>query len=100
MAAAVASRGVAPYYASKIDELEALLRDKTQNLRRLEAQRNELNSKGGTPPNSRVCARERHRHGPVSRAVRTLREELVLLHEPGSHVGEVVKQMGKDKVGG
>ncbi len=43
---APSSRGVAPYYASKIDELEALLRERSQNLRRLEAQRNELNSKG------------------------------------------------------
>jgi hypothetical protein len=40
------NRGVGSYYVSKIDELEALLRDKTTNLRRLEAQRNELNSKG------------------------------------------------------
>ena len=42
---------------------------------RLEAQRNELNSK-----------------------VRHLREELSLLQEPGSYVGEVVKAMGKTKV--
>lgn len=51
------------------------MRDETQNLRRLQAQRNELNSK-----------------------VRLLREELQLLQEPGSYVGEVVKQMGKSKV--
>jgi len=30
--------------------------------------------------------------------VRLLREELQLLHEPGSYVGEVVKVMGKTKV--
>ena len=30
--------------------------------------------------------------------VRLLREELQLLHEPGSYVGEVVKAMGKNKV--
>lgn len=47
----------------------------TQNLRRLEAQRNQLNAK-----------------------VRLLREELGLLQEPGSYVGEVVKVMGKKKV--
>lgn len=41
------SKGASAYYASKIDELEATLRERTQNLRRLEAQRNELNSKGG-----------------------------------------------------
>lgn len=48
---------------------------KSLNLRRLEAQRNQLNAK-----------------------VRLLREELQLLQEPGSHVGEVVKLMGKTKV--
>ncbi|KAL4340122.1 hypothetical protein GQ457_08G000360 [Hibiscus cannabinus] len=48
---------------------------KTHNLNRLEAQRNELNSR-----------------------VRMLREELQLLQEPGSYVGEVVKVMGKNKV--
>ncbi|KAJ1341602.1 hypothetical protein BSLG_003829 [Batrachochytrium salamandrivorans] len=47
----------------------------SQNLRRLEAQRNQLNAK-----------------------VRLLREELQLLQEPGSYVGEVVKVMGKSKV--
>lgn len=31
-------------------------------------------------------------------AVRLLREELQLLQEPGSYVGEVVKVMGKTKV--
>lgn len=30
--------------------------------------------------------------------MRLLREELQLLHEPGSYVGEVVKIMGKNKV--
>eukprot|EP00243_Klebsormidium_subtile_P012239 TRINITY_DN7346_c1_g2_i1.p1 TRINITY_DN7346_c1_g2~~TRINITY_DN7346_c1_g2_i1.p1 ORF type:complete len:397 (+),score=129.48 TRINITY_DN7346_c1_g2_i1:311-1501(+) len=67
--------GLKPYYKGKIEELEILVREKTQNLRRLEAQRNELNTK-----------------------VRLLREELQLLQEPGSYVGEVVKVMGKNKV--
>eukprot|EP00898_Chlorokybus_atmophyticus_P000305 jgi/Chlat1/1275/Chrsp117S01709 len=67
--------GLRSYYQGKIEELEIQLRDKTQNLRRLEAQRNELNTK-----------------------VRMLREELQLLQEPGSYVGEVVKVMGKTKV--
>lgn len=31
-------------------------------------------------------------------AVRLLREELQLLHEPASYVGEIVKVMGKKKV--
>ena len=49
-AMAVADRGekggLTTYYQSKIDELELVVREKTQNLRRLQAQRNELNSKG------------------------------------------------------
>jgi 26S proteasome regulatory subunit T6 len=67
--------GIQSYYHGKIEELEAVCRERTQNLRRLEAQRNELNGK-----------------------VRMLREELQLLQEPGSYVGEVVKAMGKNKV--
>mmetsp|Transcript_11167 Transcript_11167/g.40956 ORF Transcript_11167/g.40956 Transcript_11167/m.40956 type:complete len:399 (-) Transcript_11167:117-1313(-) len=63
------------YFDGKTEELELELRDKQENLRRLEAQRNELNAK-----------------------VRSLREELQLLQEPGSYVGEVVKVMGKKKV--
>uniref|UniRef100_A0A7S2ZAM5 AAA+ ATPase domain-containing protein n=3 Tax=Rhodosorus marinus TaxID=101924 RepID=A0A7S2ZAM5_9RHOD len=63
------------YYEAKLDELESKIRDKSENFRRLEAQRNEINSK-----------------------VRNLREELQLLQEPGSYVGEVVKIMGKKKV--
>lgn len=38
--------GVTSYYQQKIEHLEITVRDKTQNLRRLQAQRNELNSKG------------------------------------------------------
>ncbi len=38
--------GIKSYYTSKIDELEIVVSEKTQDLRRLEAQRNELNSKG------------------------------------------------------
>ena len=38
--------GVTAYYNQKISELEALKRTKTENLKRLEAQRNELNAKG------------------------------------------------------
>merc|ERR1712213_64597 len=67
--------GLKQYYVSKIEELQLIVNDKTQNLRRLEAQRNELNAK-----------------------VRMLREELQLLQEQGSYVGEVVKPMDKKKV--
>ena len=63
------------YYISKIEEIQIKIRDKTQNMERLKAQRNEINTK-----------------------VRLMREELTQLHEPGSHVGEVVKAMGKNKV--
>lgn len=40
------SAGLTSYYQQKIEHLELTVRDKTQNLRRLQAQRNELNSKG------------------------------------------------------
>ncbi|KAG5518565.1 hypothetical protein PMAC_002961 [Pneumocystis sp. 'macacae'] len=63
------------FFTRKIEEAELQINEKTQNLRRLEAQRNELNAK-----------------------VRLLREELQLLQEPASYVGEVVKTMGKKKV--
>ena len=38
--------GLKSYYRAKIEELEILSRDRQHNLRRLEAQRNELNTKG------------------------------------------------------
>ncbi|KAJ3062641.1 26S protease regulatory subunit 8 [Podochytrium sp. JEL0797] len=74
-AAAPKGDGIKTYYKNKIEDLETTISVQTQNLRRLEAQRNQLNSK-----------------------VRLLRDELKLLHEPGSYVGEVVKLMGKSKV--
>eukprot|EP01100_Stratorugosa_tubuloviscum_P002945 TRINITY_DN16_c0_g3_i1.p1 TRINITY_DN16_c0_g3~~TRINITY_DN16_c0_g3_i1.p1 ORF type:complete len:395 (+),score=207.36 TRINITY_DN16_c0_g3_i1:167-1351(+) len=67
--------GIQSYYTSKSEELEITIRDKFQNLQRLEAQRNELNMR-----------------------VRMLRDELQLLQEAGSYVGEVVKPMGKNKI--
>ncbi len=39
------------YYNVKIEELEQFLRDKRQNLSRLVAQRNEMNTKGNIPTN-------------------------------------------------
>ncbi|KAF9977400.1 26S protease regulatory subunit 8 [Actinomortierella ambigua] len=66
--------GIQGFYRAKIEEAESIIHEKTQNLRRLEAQRNVLNAK-----------------------VRNLREELQLLQEPGSFVAEVVKLMGKTK---
>lgn len=34
------------YYVQKIEELQLIVNEKGQNLRRLQAQRNELNAKG------------------------------------------------------
>jgi 26S proteasome regulatory subunit T6 len=73
--ASSSSPGIQSYYKSKINELEVVVGNKERNLVRLEAQRNELNGK-----------------------VRALREELALLHEAGSYIGEVIKVMGKKKV--
>mmetsp|Transcript_10281 Transcript_10281/g.21136 ORF Transcript_10281/g.21136 Transcript_10281/m.21136 type:complete len:392 (-) Transcript_10281:72-1247(-) len=72
MSAAV---GLSSFYDSKIDELRATVASRNDNLTRLKAARNDLNAR-----------------------VRLLREELYHLQEPGSHVGEVVKQMGQKKV--
>lgn len=38
--------GLKAYYVTKIEELQLTVTEKTQNLRRLQAQRNELNAKG------------------------------------------------------
>lgn len=65
----------ASYYIRKIEALQNTIREKSQNLERLKAQRNELNAK-----------------------VRLMREELTQLHESGSYIGEVVKAMGKQKI--
>jgi len=67
--------GIRSYYISKIDALDTQVQVKAMNLRRLEAQRNDLNSR-----------------------VRLLREELQMLQEPGSYIGEVIKVMGATKV--
>ena len=40
--------GFKPYYITKIEELQLIVAEKSQNLRRLQAQRNELNAKGIT----------------------------------------------------
>jgi len=87
-----APAGIKSYYQAKIEAAETEINQKTQNLRRLEAQRNALNARGApiTYPQY-YCAL-------IPCLVRLLREELQLLHEPGSYVGEVVKVMGKSKV--
>lgn len=70
-----ATAGVDSFFLSKIQSYELTINEKAQNLRRLEAQRNSLNAR-----------------------VRMIHEELQLLQEPGSYVGEVEKVMGKKKV--
>lgn len=63
------------FFHNKIEALELDIIERSAKLRRLEAQRNDLNSR-----------------------VRLLREELGLLQQPGSYVGEVVKVMGSKRV--
>jgi 26S proteasome regulatory subunit T6 len=92
--------GLKTYYKTKIEELEILARDKQHNLHRLEAQRNELNTKGIAVADhlASLCAFVQVYAGGTQTkahaAVRLLREELQLLQEPGSYVGEVVKVCG------
>lgn len=66
---------IKPYFEHKIQETELKIRGKTENLRRLEAQRNALNDE-----------------------VRFIKDELRLLQEPGSYVGEVIKVVSDKKV--
>ncbi|EPY43676.1 26S proteasome regulatory subunit T6 [Angomonas deanei] len=66
---------VSNYFLHKIHELRATEKRTSDNYQRLEAQRNELN-----------------------RRVRHLKEEVQMLLESGSIVGDVVKVMGKEQV--
>jgi 26S proteasome regulatory subunit T6 len=63
------------YYRNKIEGMQLEILKGQAVLRRLEAQRNDYNSR-----------------------VRLLREELGLLQQPGSYVGEVVKVMSTKKI--
>ena len=67
--------GIRSYYLAKISQAEVAVQVKERNLARLQAQRNELNTR-----------------------VRSLREEVYKLHQPGAYIGEVIKVMGKKKV--
>lgn len=63
------------YFSSKIGKLQVIVREKTDSLRRLTAQRNRLNKK-----------------------LRDLRDEKTHLLTYGSHIAEVVKIMSQEKV--
>ena len=71
---AAATPGLTSYYKKKISDLEHLIAEKKINMRRLEAQRNSLNT-----------------------SVRSLKEEYQMLQEPSSNVAEVIKVMGRDR---
>jgi len=70
-----AGSGLRGYYARRVEELNSMIRERQNSQRRLEARRNALNAE-----------------------VSELKQELTMLREPGSGVGEVVKMMGKNKV--
>lgn len=59
--------GLRSYYRAKIEEYEVAVRDKTQNLRRLEAQRNELNHKGASHPPAQIRSDPADRNVAASR---------------------------------
>ena len=67
--------GLHSYYQSQIDAAGIVIADRTQDLRRLEAQRNGINAQ-----------------------VRRLRDELQKLQDASSYIGEVVKVMSKNRV--
>lgn len=54
--------GLRGYYRVKIEELELQIKDKSHNLRRLEAQRNELNTQGAfcAPTSDGPCTAAAH----------------------------------------
>ena len=74
MSAAVELSPVADYFTLRITEAKALEKRKLDDYHRLEAQRNELNAR-----------------------VRHLKDEVQLLQESGSSVGEIVRLLGKNK---
>ena len=83
--------GLTWVFQQKVEQLELMVKEKTHNLRRLEAQRNELNTQGRQV--AAMPARLQRLTVALfpAPAVRQLREELQLRQEPGSYVGEVIK---------
>jgi 26S proteasome regulatory subunit T6 len=80
------------FFHNKIESMKLEIIQGQAVLRRLEAQRNDYNSRGidGAYPSPSSPS--------LHSLVRLLREELGLLQQPGSYVGEVVKVMGTKKV--
>jgi 26S proteasome regulatory subunit T6 len=80
------------FFHNKIESMKLEIIQGQAVLRRLEAQRNDYNSRG------RCLFWKRSHLSLTLLIVRLLREELGLLQQPGSYVGEVVKVMGTKKV--
>lgn len=118
--------GIESYYRTQLAATRIQVHDATQDGKRLQAQRNDLNSQGlkthrdtgeeeqrgaqrrGAMEEQPRSAMESAPH-PFSSAllllcsvlclsVRRLRDELQKLQESGSYIGEVVKVMGKNRV--
>jgi hypothetical protein len=49
------TQGISTFYHSQVEELEFVCREKARNLRRLEAQRNDWNTRGGILFLSSLC---------------------------------------------
>ncbi|KAL0397085.1 UNVERIFIED_CONTAM: 26S proteasome regulatory subunitA [Sesamum calycinum] len=120
-AGAGGGEGLRQYYQQRIQDMQLLVRQKVHDLQRLEAQRNDLNARGTHlalegrvlfPLGNEIFGLPWGFIGVnlkefycilcvmfcVDTELRSLKEELQLLQEPGSYVGEVVKVMGKSKV--
>jgi len=88
------------FFHNKIESMQHEVLVKEAGLRRLEAQRNDYNSERFVqsliPIFNQLC----RPNIPllIFFPVRLLREELGLLQQPGSYVGEVVKVMGSKRV--
>ncbi|KAK3031124.1 hypothetical protein RJ639_035122 [Escallonia herrerae] len=93
---AKAGDGLRQYYLQHIHDLQLQVRNKSHNLNRLEAQRNELNSRVDYWKRFNNLTVGKRKNGSLT--VIASMSVGNLLQEPGSYVGEVVKVMGKSKV--
>lgn len=87
------------YYSKRIEHLKILIDSKKLDIRRLHAQRNELNSKGKL-----IFFKTYFNYVNILNLimlmilVKELKDELQYLLESNSYVGEVIKVMGRNKV--